>query len=69
MVLNEKTIWQNIKITRLEMRNYSAYRILCLTYTALYSKNPYYLYDIIKLKEHTSRLRASNSLLLSNQNM
>ena len=37
----------------LEMRNYSAYRILCLTYTAL--------------KENTRRLRSSQSLLLSNQ--
>ena len=26
-----------------------------------------YLYDIIKLKENTHRLRSSNSLLLSNQ--
>ena len=51
----------------LEMRNYSAYRILCLTYTALNSKQPRYLYDIIKLKENTRRLRSSNSLLLSNQ--
>ena len=51
----------------LEMRNYSAYRILCLTYTALNAKQPRYLYDIIKLKENTRRLRSSNSLLLSNQ--
>ena len=50
----------------LEMRNYSAYRILCLTYTALNAKQPRYLYDIIKLKENTRRLRSSNSLLLSN---
>ena len=49
------------------MRNYSAYRILCLTYTALNAKQPRYLYDIIKLKENTRRLRSSNSLLLSNQ--
>ena len=48
------------------MGNYSAYRILCLTYTALYVKQPSYLYDIIKLKENTRRLRSSNSLLLSN---
>ena len=32
----------------LNMRNYSAYRILCVTYTALNSKQPRYLYDIIK---------------------
>ena len=51
----------------LEMRNYSAYRILCLTYTALNAKQPCYLYDIIKLKENTRRLRSSNNLLLSNQ--
>ena len=51
----------------LEMTNYSAYRILCLTYTALNAKQPRYLYDIIKLKENTCRLRSSNSLLLSNQ--
>ena len=50
------------------MINYSAYtRILCLTYTALISKQPRYLYDIIKLKENTRLLRSSNSLLLSNQ--
>ena len=49
------------------MRNYSAYRIICLTYTALNAKQPSYLYDIIKLKENTRRLRSSNSLLLSNQ--
>ena len=49
------------------MRNYSAYRILCLTYTALYGKQPRYLYDIIKLKENTRRLRSSNNLLLLNQ--
>ena len=49
------------------MRNYSAYRILCLTYTALNAKQPRYLYDIIKLKENTRRLRSSYSLLLSNQ--
>ena len=31
----------------LEMRNYSAYRILCLTYIhTLYAKHPHYLYDI-----------------------
>ena len=51
----------------LEMRNCSAYRILCLTYTALNAKQPRYLYDIIKLKENTRQLRSSNSLLLSNQ--
>ena len=50
----------------LEMRNYSAYWILCLTYTALYTKEPGYLHDIIKLTENTRRLRSSNSLLLSN---
>ena len=50
----------------LEMRNYSAYIILCLTYTALNAKQPRYLYDIIKLKENIRRLRSSNSLLLSN---
>ena len=48
------------------MRNYSEYRILCLTYTALNAKQPRYLYDI-KLKENTRRLRSSNSLILSNQ--
>ena len=37
----------------LEMRNYSAYRKLCLTYTALYTKQPRYLHAIIKLKENT----------------
>ena len=51
----------------LEMRNYSAYRILCLTYTALNAKQPRYLYDIIKQKENTRRLRSIHSLLLSNQ--
>ena len=51
----------------LEMRNYSAYRILFLTYTAPNAKQPYYLYDIFKLKENTRRLRSSKSLLLSNQ--
>ena len=51
----------------LEMRNYSADRILCLTYTALNAKQPRYLYDIIKQKENTRRLRSSHSLLLSNQ--
>ena len=50
-----------ISLDWLEMRNYSAYRILCLTYTALYVKQPHYLYDIIKLKENTLRLRSSNS--------
>ena len=49
------------------MRKYSAYRILCLTYTALNAKQPCYLYDIIKLKENPRRLRSSNGLLLSNQ--
>ena len=49
------------------MRNYSAYRILCLTYTAPNAKQPHYLYNIIKLKENTRRLRSSKSLLLSNQ--
>ena len=49
------------------MRNYSAYRILCLTYTVLNAKQPRYLYDIIKLKKNTRRLRSSNSLLLLNQ--
>ena len=44
----------------LEIRNYSAYRILCLTYTAQSAKHPRYLYDIIKLKENTRRLRSSN---------
>ena len=39
----------------LEIRNYSAYRILCLTYTALNAKQPRYLYDIIKLKENSRR--------------
>ena len=53
----------------LEMRNYSAYRILCLTYTALNAKQPRYLYDIIKLKENTHRLRSSYILLLSNQKL
>ena len=51
----------------LEMRNYSAYRKLCLTYTAIYTKQPLYLHAIIKLKENTLRLSSSNSLLLSNQ--
>ena len=32
-----------------------------------FAKQPHYLYDIIKLKENTRRLRSSNSLLLSNQ--
>ena len=49
------------------MRNYSAYRILCLTYTALNAKQPRHLYDIIKLKENTRPIRSSNSLILSNQ--
>ena len=48
----------------LEMRNYSTYKILCLTYlltvncyllTALHAKQPRYLYDIIKLKENRNR--------------
>ena len=51
----------------LEMRNYSEYRILCLTYTAPNAKQPYYLYDIFKIKDNTRRLRSSKSLLLSNQ--
>ena len=28
---------------RLEMRNYLAYKIICLTYTALYARQPQYL--------------------------
>ena len=36
-----------ISLGWLEMRNYSAYRILCLTYTALNTKQPRYLYDIV----------------------
>ena len=50
-----------------KMKNYSAYRILCLTYTPLYAKQYRYLYDIIKLRQNTRRLRSNNSLLLSNQ--
>ena len=46
----------------LEMKNYSAYRILCLTYTELYAKQPCYSYYTIKLKENTRRLMYSNSL-------
>ena len=34
----------------LKMRNYSAYRIIYLTYTELCAKQSRYLYDIIKLK-------------------
>ena len=49
------------------MRNYSAYRILCLTQTWLNAKQPSYLYDIIKLKENTRQLMSSNSFFLSNQ--
>ena len=49
----------------LKIRNYSAYIIICLIYTALCTKQPRYLYDIIKLKENTRRLRSSNILLLS----
>ena len=29
-----------------EMRNYTAYRILCLTYTVLYAKQPLYLWMV-----------------------
>ena len=47
----------------LKIINYSEYRIPCLTYT----KPQSYIYDIIKLKENTRRLRSSDSLLLSNQ--
>ena len=53
-----------ISLDWLEMINYSAYRILCLIYTALNAKQPRYLYDIIKLEENTRPSRSSNSFLL-----
>ena len=48
----------------LDIANSSKLRLLCITYTAIITKEPRYLHDILTLRNDMRCLRSSNKLIL-----